>query len=412
MAVTNPRDFMIEIGPMGPIGEGQALILRVNRNCPWNRCLFCPVYKGKKFSARNAEQVNADIDTISRIRNLVETTSQEVGPGGSRRKEIFQEVVRSHPDIYGEYPLRVTQEQWIALQSLNNVTNWLMYGAKRVFLQDANALLMKPQELTRVLRSLKDAFPTVETITCYARSKTCERRSAQELRELKDAGLSWCFVGIESGSDQVLGYMKKGVKTQEHIEGGQKIMEAGIRMAAFIMPGLAGRGRELAAEHISGTVSVLNEIQPSEVRVRSLAVLEDTPLYSKWESGEFQTASEDQMIEEIKMLLEGLTFNCTIETLQMTNSLFTIKGQLSAEREAMLKGISYYQDLPPLERARFLLQRYVDDGYLACVKSWGKYDTRLEGLIKEAANSIAEKSPSAMEKTDRALFAIKSKGVP
>ncbi len=87
----------MEMGPMGPIGEGESLILRVNRNCPWNQCLFCSVYKGKKFSARTVSEINADIDAARRGCDLLETTSQQIGLGGGITYEVLRAVIRKHP---------------------------------------------------------------------------------------------------------------------------------------------------------------------------------------------------------------------------------------------------------------------------------------------------------------------------
>jgi len=412
MAAREPENFSIEAGPMGPIGEGQALILRINRNCPWNKCMFCRVYKEKQFSTRNSREIRGDIDAVKKIRDLIETSSRQIDRSGGVTREVLRAVIKNHPEIYGRYPVDITQKHWRAFRSLNNAANWLAYGAKRVFLQDANALAMKPEILTSVLRYLKEVFPTVDTITCYARSKTFERRSVQELEELREAGLSWCFVGIESGCSDVLETMKKGVTKEEHVRGGQKAMAAGLHIAAFVMPGLSGGSRDTAGKHVSDTVAVLNEIRPTEVRVRSLAVLEGSPLYDRWKSGEFETADDDQMIEEIRMLIEGLTFDCTFETLQMTNPLFTIKGKFFQKKAEMLEKIDSYKALSALEKASFLLGRYVDEGYVDIVKGWGKYDSNLHGLIEDAETSIQAERDDAIKKTARAIFAIKSKGVP
>jgi histone acetyltransferase (RNA polymerase elongator complex component) len=408
MISRRPEDYTIEIGPMGPIGEGEALLLRINRNCPWNQCIFCPVYKGKRFAIREVDEVKRDIDAVRRVCDLLEIEVNLIEENG---KETIEAFIKSHPEIYGEYPVNITDQHWYALQSLSHIVRWMIHGAERVFLQDANALLMKPRNLTEVLRYLKYSFPTVDTITCYARSKTCDQRSEEELKELKDAGLSWCFVGIESGDDQVLEFMKKGAKKKEHIEGGQKIMRAGINMAAFVMPGLAGKNREIAKKHIEETIEVLNEIRPSEVRVRSLAILEAAPLYQKWKSGEFEAPNGDQMVEELKRLIEGIHFDCTLETLQMTN-VFTMKGQFSERKERLLQWIESYQASPKEDRGRFLLNRYLYNGYLACVKSWGMYDARLKATIEEAQTSLERHSPNALQKVERAIFEIKSKGIP
>ncbi|MBN2125692.1 MAG: radical SAM protein [Deltaproteobacteria bacterium] len=412
MITGNPRDYTIEAGPMGPIGEGETLIVRINRNCPWNRCLFCPVYKDRRFSPRPEQDILGDIDAVSRTWELLEKTSWEMGLNGRIRREVVRQVMAGHPGIYGAYPDRIAQEQWAALGTLNNVANWLLRGGRRIFLQDANALATKTKTLVRVLQAMKKAFPTIDTVTCYARSRTLERHSLEELRALKEAGLTWAFVGIESGCDEVLKAMKKGVDREAHVAGGRRFMEAGLHMAAFIMPGLAGNDAALSRRHVEDTVAVLNEIRPDEVRVRSLAVIEDSPLYSRVLSGDFSPPGDDRMIEELAGIIQGLAFDCTFETLQMTNPLFSAKGPLSETRKPMIETIERFLVLSPLERARFLLARFVNDGYLACVEGWGKLDTALRECIEDAAKSLERGAADAVEKAAHAVFAIKSKGIP
>jgi radical SAM superfamily enzyme YgiQ (UPF0313 family) len=411
MPAMKPDDYTMELGPMGPIGEGAALMLRVNRNCPWNQCLFCSVYKPSKFSVRSVEEVKRDIDAARRIGDLLEGTSFEIGWNGYVQHEVIEATIKKYPGVYGEVPSRNTETQRTALRCFGNVANWHMHGARRVFLQDANALFMKPAELIEVLRYLKKAFPTVDTVTCYARSRTCAQRSAQEWKDLHAAGLSWCFVGIESGNDEVLAFMKKGTSRQEHMEGGRKLMDSGVRMAAFVMPGLAGRDPERSRKHTVDTVAVLNEIRPSEVRVRSLAILERAPLYGKWEAGDFLLPGEDQMVKELRELIEGLDFDCAFETLQMTNA-FTFRGRLPARKSAFLDALGDYQSLPPLERARYLLSRYVGGGYLDFLQSWDCLGPTLQKKLEEAESSIAEEAPDALKKVEAVLSALKSKGIP
>jgi hypothetical protein len=167
----------------------------------------------------------------------------------------------------------------------------------------------------------------------------------------------------------------------------------------------------MGRRHVADTLDVLNEVRPTEIRVRSLAVLESAPLQGKWENGEFIPPSEDQMVDELQDLIEGLSFDCTFETLQMTN-LFTFKGQLPARRQAFLDTLEDYRNLPPLERARYLLNRYVRGGYLDFVLSWDCLDSGLQKKIEEAERSLEEKSPWALEKVEKAIWGIKSKGIP
>lgn len=407
-----PEDVILEEGPMGPIGESESLVLRVNRNCPWNRCSFCSVYKGCLYSAREVRDVKRDVDAVRRIRDMLDVSSWNIGLQGRITRESIRMTLRDHPFLSGGYGHETSSEHSAVLKSLQNVANWLLHGGKRVFLQDANALGLKAESLVEILLYLREIFPNIQTVSTYARSTTCGHRTPRELESLRKAGLSWCFVGIESGCDDVLKTMDKGVTAEGHVRGGINLKEAGISMAAFVMPGLAGAQRDLSRKHMEETVAVLNRIQPEEVRVRSLAVVEGAPLHEMWRRGEFQACSEDQLVEEMRLLVEGLDFDCNLETLQMTNPLFTVKGRLSEMKELILDLIKDYQDLSPAQRAKVLLEQYTDRGYLEAVKGWGKYDSALESLVENAIKAIDEDSSGAMEITDQAVFALKSKGVP
>ncbi len=331
---------------------------------------------------------------------------------GRVNQEVINEITWNYPEVYGEDDYDLPPENYAARRSLYNVANWLSYGKRRVFLQDANSLIMRTGELLEVLRYLKGIFPTTTTITSYARSKTCAQRSLEELEELRETGLSWLFVGIESGCDEVLKFMQKGITAAEHIEGGQKVMKAGINLAVFVMPGLAGKSGELAEKHVSETIRILNEIKPTEVRVRSLAILENSLLYPRWESGEFEAPTEDQMIDEIRRIIDNLDFDCIFETRQRTNVLFNVRVRLSVEKPRMLAKIASYQAMPPLEKLRFRFNRYLYDGYLGLVERWGKFDSQLYELVEEAKLSLEEGSTDAELKTEQAIFVIKSKGIP
>ncbi len=228
----------------------------------------------------------------------INATFRELGHEGTLTEEVMQTIIQSNPDIF---PSSLIDDKVIGLRysSLINVCHWLEAGGKSVFLQDADALIMRTPELVEVLKRLKKTSPTIERISCYARSKTCTHKSLEELRELYKAGLSRVLVGIESEHDPVLQFMQKGVTAGEHIEGGRKVIESGIGFIAFVMPGL---GSQLeAAEHTRETVRVLNEIKPHLVRIRSLTIQQDSPLYDWWQSGKFEQPSDDQMVEEIKL---------------------------------------------------------------------------------------------------------------
>jgi len=397
---------------MGAIGESGSLMLRVNRNCPWNRCLFCPVYKNDAFSTRTVEEIKRDIDAVCRTRALLFSEARGRSEEGVTTPELLSEVICRNPAIYGATFSQPPPEQSAARNCLSQTAGWLYHGARRVFLQDADALAIKVSHLIEALEYLKRTFPTIDTITCYARAKSCQRRSVEELTALRRAGLSFCFVGVESGCDAVLRYMNKGVTGSEHIEAGHKLRQAGIAVAAFVMPGLGGHDPSQSKNHIAETVRVLNEMRPHEVRVRSLAILQSALLYQRWQSGEFTAPTEDQLVEELIALLEGIAFECTIETLQMTNPVISIKGPIGVKRGPALKQLAAYQALTANERARFSLNRYIGGGYLRFVDDWERLDQELERLIELAYDGAQSGAPDALERAEKAIFTLKSKGIP
>jgi len=412
MKARDVKDYIVDAGPMGPIGEGESLILRMTQNCPWNRCLFCPVYKDAKFSFRTTEEIKHDIDAVARIVDLVESTSQALGCSGSVTREVVSRVIRANPELYGDGVERIGPEQRLSLASLNSVLKWMLHGSRLVFLQDADTLVMRPRDLEDCLHYLKERLSTADTITSYARSQTCAKRTPEELAGLRAAGLTHLLVGIESGDNDVLRAMKKGVTSKQQVDGGRKVMEAGIHLATFIMPGLAGRDPARSQRHVRETLRVLNAIRPTEVRVRSLAVTHDSPLYGLCVSGGFVAPTDDQMIEEIRLIVEGLEFDCIFETLQMTNVLFNVRGRLPLDRQKLLGLIERYQGAPLEERLHYRLSRYVHGGYVGCVEGWGKLDQALVELITTAASSLERGLPDAEQAIDAAVFAIKSKGIP
>lgn len=406
----NPSDYALEAGPMGAIGEVGSLLLRVNRNCPWNRCLFCPVYKNEPFSNRSVEEIKHDIDAVRRTSDLIRETAN--CEGDEITYGLLSAIVGRNPQVYGSVAVPPSLEQLRARGCLNLTANWLSSGAKRVFLQDADALALKVSDLVEVITYLKHSFPTIDTITCYARSKSCAHRSVEELTALQYAGLTWCFLGIESGCDAVLAFMKKGVIRKEHSAAGFKLGRAGINTAAFVMPGLAGYKRSQAMAHIADTVSVLNEMQPQEIRVRSLAVLQNTPLYKLWETGEFTAPTEDSLAEEICWLLEGIKVSCTLETLQMTNPVISMRGPLRIKKQQALAQLQDYLALTPRRRALFNFRHYCRGGYVQYAEEREKLNAEMERLIDDAYNAVAEDAPNALDLVEKAVFALKSTGIP
>jgi len=289
-----------EVGPIRPPSEAGSLLIRATRNCPWNKCEFCPTYKGVPFERRPLEDILEDIDKAAAL----------------------------HGD-----------------------------GFQTAFLQDANSLVMKTSELVEVISHLKEKFPRVQRVTSYARARTVARKSVEELKQLHHAGLSRLHIGLESGYDPLLEYMKKGVTSDLVIEGGKKVVESGISLCLYVVLGLAGRlrleGEETWRNHALHTARVLNEVNPHYIRVRTLTIKEGMPLYEKLASGEFEQLSDAAVVREQQLLIENLEVTSYFASDHSTNVLMDVRGQLPQDKEAMLSSIERYLGLSEEEQLNF-----------------------------------------------------------
>jgi len=335
------KDEMIansfELGPIRPPSEAYSLLIRTTINCPWNRCKFCSLYKGEKFQLRPVEEIKQDIKTAKLIQDKIKELSWKSGYGG-RVKEAAAAVFNNSPN-----------------EAFRNVALWLYAGGENAFLQDANTLTMRTNELAEVIKFLRETLSSIKRITSYGRSKTAAKKKPEELTELREAGLSRLHIGLESGYDPLLQYMDKGVTAAEHITGGRKVTESGISLCEYVILGLGGR--KMWREHAMETARVLNQITPNFIRVRTLTVKQGMPLYDEVRNGNFIRETDEEIIEEEKLLIETLDCHSYFVSDHITNLLQEIEGQLPHDKGKMLASIDRFQALSPEERANFKLGR-------------------------------------------------------
>jgi hypothetical protein len=318
-----------EQGPIRPPSEAQSLLLRVTRNCPWNRCTFCPVYKGTEFSIRPVEHVQRDIDAVYQAVHSLKRGGQEPAPVGLAGGD---------------------RQAWVAAR------NWVRYGRPQVFLQDANSLVVPPGDLAAILRHLRARFPEVTRVTSYARSNSIARLEAEEMAALKEAGLSRIHIGMESGADEILKMVRKGTIQRMHIQAGQKVKAAGMELSEYYMPGLGGRGRlEINAVE---TAAALNQINPDFIRLRTLAIAPGTPLYADWAAGRFDKATDVMMAQELLLFLESLSgITSAIRSDHILNLLPEVDGKLPEDRERLSGIVRVFLELDPETQALYRLGR-------------------------------------------------------
>ncbi|HPC48189.1 MAG TPA: radical SAM protein [Deltaproteobacteria bacterium] len=272
-----------------PPSEARSLLVRVVRGCNWNRCAFCGIYDffDTPFSERSLDEVLADIDTLHAM----------------------------YGDIF-----------------------------RTAFLGDANPLHLETSFLVEVLRHLRRRFTRLERVTSYARASSLAKKSAEELRSIREAGLDRVHVGMESGSDRVLRLHKKGTTKEQLIDAGTKTMASGMELSYYVLLGLGGR--DLAREHALDSADVLNAVKPHFARVRRLWIHPMSRLQAKISSGEFVEQTPEGTVHELRTIVAGLDASPMVLTCDHANNYIQIEGRVDMHKEDMLRIIDAFLALP------------------------------------------------------------------
>jgi len=318
-----------EQGPIRPPSEARSLLVRVIRNCAWNRCSFCPVYKGSKASTRPLEDVLADVDAMAAAAGAL----REAGVAAIHRGLV-------PPEAY-------------------QVALFLNDGGGHVFLQDADPCAVPPEKLAAVIRRVRERFPAVDRVTTYGRAATLARRTGEQLALLFEAGLTRVHLGLESGADEVLMAVDKGCSGGDLIAAGENVVRAGLELCFYLMPGLGGR--QAAAAHVAGSARVLRAVaaaapaeRPLVVRLRTAAVVPGTPLAGREAAGEFVLPDDVEVAQELRDLLEQLgDVRLELRSDHSLNLLPGLAGSLPQERERLVAMLDEFLALPREEQARY-----------------------------------------------------------
>ena len=378
MAVVDFVDIEpFEICSIRPPTENYSLTFRLTRNCYWNKCAFCPVYKfGARFSRRSLEEITGDIALAKRIDDLIDERGIGIPDYSesdyTRIRHIIEEIyeakraagltldetVETGDRGKGMDPrlawfLTWFREKPTIVESVNHVLTWRMAGGETCFLGDSDGLILKGDFLGVVIERVKAVFPTLKRFTVYGRTKSAARlRTVAELAAFRKAGLHRVHFGLESGSDRVLKLAAKGVTSADHVEGCLKTKEAGLSCSLYIMPGLGGKG--LSEEHAHETARVVNAIGPDFIRIRTLEVFPGTPLADMRERGVFVECDEEQAVRELKIMIEEIDVPVEILSDSASN-LLDLFGKLPEDRPRFLEAIDSYLYLPKREKLVFSL---------------------------------------------------------
>lgn len=260
-----------------PPGEWKSYLLQCTIGCSYNKCTFCGMYKDKSFRVRPLKDILDDIDMAKAY--------------------------------YGD--------------------------VKRVFLCDGDAIIMRQEELLAILEKLYQSFPSLEKVTTYAGPKSTMTKTPEQLRELRQAGLVRTYLGVESGSDEVLKATNKGVNSQEMLEAGLKLTEAGFDLWDIILIGLAGPG-EASTRHAIQTAELINKMKPRHLSAMTYMVADGTPMAEDVRAGRFQVLSPDETLREIRTLIEHLETGPLHFTSNHASNYLPLKGTLPDDKEHLL----------------------------------------------------------------------------
>lgn len=269
-----------------PPGEWKSYLLQCTIGCSHNKCTFCGMYKEKTFRIRPVEEILEDIDMAL--------------------------------DYYGS-------------------------GVERVFLMDGDAIVMKTEDLLKILHKLYSVFPRLEKVTVYAGPRSTLSKSLDELRELHAAGLSRAYLGVESGSQAVLDFIHKGCTAQQMLQAGKNLVAAGIDLWVTVILGITGQGGNWE-EHILSTAEMINEMKPRHLSAMTFAPAKGTPLGEDVLAGRFQVCTPDQVLEECHLLIEKLDVNPLHFTSNHASNYLPLKGGLPEDREKFLSLIDQALD--------------------------------------------------------------------
>lgn len=259
-----------------PPSEAGSLILQVTIGCSHNRCTFCGMYKGKSFRVCTEDEIDSQIETLAAY-----------------------------------YP-----------------------KAEKIFLADGDVLCLSTEKLLTLIKKVRSRFQQLRRITLYGSPGDVLKKSNDDLKRLKDAGLTMVYLGAESGSDTILQKVQKGAARDEIIQSGLKLHRSGLSLSATMISGLGGTA--LWEENATESASMMNAMQPDFLSLLTLMPVPGTPLHKEMEEGSFSLPGPKRILEEVRLFVSHLELeNCLFSSNHASNYL-PISGRLPEEKDDIL----------------------------------------------------------------------------
>ncbi|QGT99232.1 hypothetical protein SYNTR_0639 [Candidatus Syntrophocurvum alkaliphilum] len=261
-----------------PPSEARSYILQATVGCTHNRCTFCGMYKDKKFKIKSMEEIKDDI--------------------------------RMAGEYYGDI--------------------------EKVFIADGDAIIIDTPDLIEIIELLYKNFPSLRHVGIYASPDAVLKKETSELSALKKAGLTIAYLGIETGDEELLKEIKKGVTYDEMAEAGKRLRKAGIELSVTILLGLAGRTPK-AIDHAKATAKICNEINPDYIGALTIMLVPGTKMYQQMEKGEFELPGAFEILDEMRIIIENLDLKGTEFRSNHASNYLPIKGRFPEDKNEILR---------------------------------------------------------------------------
>jgi radical SAM superfamily enzyme YgiQ (UPF0313 family) len=277
-----------------PPSERLSYFLPLTSGCSNASCSFCQYY-GSKLRVRPPAEVKEEIDALARY-----VKTGMLTPG---------------------MPSIVYEIAW-------------QWDGRGVFLQDGDALVYPYGDLVEALAYLDERLPSIRRIGTYATAADILRRSPEELVTLRKHKLGIVYMGLESGDDQVLQRIAKGMDSRQMVEAARRVKAAGILTSVTVILGIAGT--DGSDRHARETARVLTEMDPDFVGALTTTFVPGTPLHQDATEGRFSPVSQFGSLRELTSIVEKSNFtNCFFSSMHASN-YFSVRGTLPADKERML----------------------------------------------------------------------------
>lgn len=262
-----------------PPSEARSLLLQVTIGCSHNRCVYCDMYRDKQFQPKPWARIEADLREAAAL---------------ARRG------IRSD----------------------------------RVFLCDGDALILSTRKLLEILAGIREHLPWVTRVGTYGDTRSVGRKSVDELRQLREAGLSIVYHGMESGDDEVLTMIDKGGTRAELLTTAAKLREAGLTHSVIVLLGIGGVS--LSEQHAHNTAATLAEMDPPYVGALTTTIVPGTPLADMAGRGEFELPSKFRMLEELRIIVAESEFSACRFSSNHASNYLPLRGELPRDKAEML----------------------------------------------------------------------------